>query len=607
MLYGKWPNDERRDRYILGVVFAFFGLLIIRLFMLQIVGSERYRMMSDDNRIETVPLEAPRGSIFDRNGEVLADSHPAYQIVILPSRRETMLHTTRELGMLLHIDIAQAETEILKRVTGEQQMIRIKRDATFAEVSMVEEHRDELPGVEIQIETKRSYPFSTIACHVLGYIGEMTQEEAPKFSSQGYLYGQMVGRKGIEAHYENLLKGVNGEEYLEVNALGRRVGSFPERLKKPQPGLNLWLTIDGRLQEAAEEAFPDSTAGSLVALNPYNGEILALVSKPGFDPNIFVSGLSHKAWKQLREAENNPLMNRVVQSAYPPGSTLKMLTAITGLESGLLDPYASHFAACTGGMMFGNRFYRCWRKGGHGSLNMHEAITQSCDVFFYQLGRRIGVASWSRYAGLLGLGEKTGIDLDSEVSGLVPTPQYYDRRYGEKHWTSGVMLNLAIGQGEVLATPIQMARYIAAIGTGGYLCEPHLLMKIEGRQPETKPSVRMNRISPMAWFPIKHALLAVVEHGTGRQAHIEGIHVAGKTGTAQNPQGEDHAWFVGFAPYEHPEIAVAAIVENAGHGGSVAAPVVKEVIETYLREIWKPEHPSIAWGTIDDNIDRQTR
>jgi penicillin-binding protein 2 len=580
----------------LGVVLVFFGFLVIRLFMLQIVGSERYRIMSDDNRIEAVPLEAPRGAILDRNGEVLADSHPSYQIVILPSRRDVMVRTVRELGMLLHVDVTQVEREILDRKVDGQQPIRVKRGATFAEVSLVEEHRDELPGVEIQIETKRSYPSGMLVCHVLGYVGEMTQEEVPKFSPQGYLYGQTIGRKGIEARYEKFLKGVNGVEYLEVNALGRRVGSFPERLEKPRPGTTLWLTIDRRLQEVVEQAFPDSLSGGLVALDPYSGEILALVSRPGFDPNLFVDGLSRRMWEKIREAEGDPLINRVVQSAYPPGSTLKMVAAIAGLESGIIAPYVSPFGACTGAMAFGNRSYRCWREGGHGSLSMHEAIAQSCDVFFYQLGRRVGLTSWSRYAGLLGFGKKTGIDLDSEAAGLLPTSQYYNRRYGERRWTSGVMLNLAIGQGEMLATPIQMVRYIAAIGTGGYLCRPHLLLKAEGYPSEETPLLRIDGVSPMTWSAMKHSLLAVVEHGTGRQAQVGGLRVAGKTGTAQNPHGDDHAWFVGFAPYEQPRIAVAAIVENAGHGGSVAAPIVKKVIETYLKEIWRPEHPSIVWN-----------
>lgn len=604
-LHDHWPHQVRRDRWLLGVALVIVVSLLGRLFVLQIVGQERYSMISDDNRIEAIPLQAPRGVILDRNGDVLAESHPAYQIDVVPTRQTPMLRTVRDLGRLLQMDVLAVEEELKGRAPDEAGPVTVKSGASFAEVSLVEEHRGQLPGVEVRIETRRSYPFGRLACHVIGYVGEMTRDEAPRLSALGYLYGQMVGRMGIEGRYETLLSGVNGVEYIEVNAHGRKVGSFPDRFRKPRPGSTLWLTIDRRLQEAAEQAFPDSLSGCLVALDPYTGDVLASVSKPGFDPGIFAGGLTGNTWRKLREEKGNPLMNRVIQSAYPPGSTFKMVSAAAALELNLVGPFNAPFAACTGGMAFGNRVFRCWREGGHGSLNLEDAIAQSCDVYFYQLGRRLGLDAWSRYAALMGFGKGTRVDLNSEAAGLLPDAGYFNRRYGKDRWSGGVMLNLAIGQGEVLATPMQVARYTAALAAGGYLVQPHVLLKTDASAPDPPSARRIEELSASTLAAIRQSLLAVVDRGTGKQAQVGGVRVAGKTGTAQNPHGEPHAWFVGFAPFEHPRIVVATIIENAGHGGSVAAPVARKVIEAYLKDI--PELAQTPIAAVQPLPSQQTQ
>ncbi len=390
-----------------------------------------------------------------------------------------------------------------------------------------------------------------------------------------------IGKRGVERLCEPVLRGQEGVRFIEVNAFGREVGGFPEKTVLPTRGNDILLTLDWRLQQAAELAFADSLRGSLVAMDPNNGEILAMVSKPGFHPR---SIRSVREWRTLQADTSNPLLNRSMKGEYPPASVFKMITAIAGLEVGLIDSETARYRSCRGRMKFGDRVFRCHKASGCGRLSLRGALIRSCDVYFYQLGRKVGIANWSRYTRMFGFGQPTGIDIaagaDGEAVGRVTDRSYYKERYGD--WAEGYMLNLTIGQGETSVTPVQIARYISALAVGK-LPRPHVL---KSTASESTPV----QISAQTLKTIRSIMLDVVEdpYGTGKRARVKGVRVAGKTGTAQNSHGDDHAWFTALAPAHHPEIVIAVVVENAGHGGAVAAPIAARVLETYF-DLARPE------------------
>jgi len=561
----------------MGILFLLFGILFFRLFSLQILHGAHYIRLSEKNRVRVEPVEAPRGIIMDRNGTVLVDNRPSYTISIIPHQIEHMDRTITMLSEIIGMDPGTIRKKIEAQKSWPYQPVKLKRDVGFSVLSKIEEHRYELPGVIYQIVGRRRYPFDDLAAHLLGYVGEPSRKKFTHLASIGYLYGELIGKQGMERQYEAILHGRSGMRTLEVNAMGQEIGPLsdpPE--KKAEPGADLRLTLDLSVQLAAEQAFPDSMSGSLVALDPRNGEVLAMVSRPSFDLNLFGGVLPPDQWKTLNDDPRHPLLNRSVQSAYPPGSTLKMVTALAGLATGKVREEKG-FLPCTGSYRFGNRVFKCWKEEGHGTLDLMGAITQSCDVYFYQLGEKIGLITWGLWAEKFGLGRRTDIDLPGEVPGLVPSPSYYDQRYGKGKWSRGLMLNLAIGQGEVLMTPIQMACYTAAFANGGSILRPHILKEVveDGRRlfHPTRQLHQIAGISPGDMELIRKSLFAVVNapHGTGARARVPGFGVAGKTGTAQNPHGEDHSWFIAFAPFDHPTIAIAAVVENAGHGSSVGS------------------------------------
>jgi len=412
---------------------------------------------------------------------------------------------------------------------------------------------------------------------------------AQRVKDEGYALGDLMGQAGVEATYERELRGEKGEEYQEVTATGRVVDSHR---REPVRGMDARLSIDLALQQVAESAMDSIRRGALVALDPRTGEILALVSRPAFNPDIYSTVVPPEIWRELNDDVERPLFNRATMGTYPPGSTAKMVSAAAGLETGVLDS-STRLRPCTGGLAFGNRVYACWNKRGHGSLNVVHAIEASCNVFFYQVGERVGVDKWGTYARLLGLGQKTGIDLPGEDEGVVPSTQVYDRRFGKGKWGRGEALNVGIGQGIVLVTPVQMARYAAALATG-YLVTPHLAIGFtDTNGVEHAPALRPPKpvsIQPDVLRLIRSAMVLVTEGGSGtaHRAAVPGFHVAGKTGTAQNPHGDDHSWFVGFAPVPNPTIAIAVICENAGHGSTRAAPVAGAVLR---RHLLGPEQP----------------
>ena len=587
---------EHRARCLLAFVLAMFGILGARLYSLQIGDWERYRIQSEKNTMQPVPLEASRGLIRDRHGVILVDNRPYYTISVIPPRFLQGLEDNerdsgiRRLGSIVDLPENVIRKRLAKRKRHFYEPVKLKRDVEFGAVSLVEEERYDLTGVEIQVESRRGYPEykgrGTIAAHLLGYVGLIDPDEYPRLAPRGYSYDDQIGKRGVERLCETILRGQDGLKYIEVNAHGREVGSFPDKTQSPQPGTDVILTLDARLQYAAEAVFGDSLSGSLIAVDPRNGELLAVVSKPDFHPRAI---RDPKAWEQLKSGNRNPLLNRSIQGEYAPASVFKMITAIAAIDMGILQPGEIKFTPCEGEIEFGDRIFRCHVETGCGELDLRGALRRSCDTFFYHLGLEVGITNWNRYARLFGIGQATGIDVadggDGESRGLLPDREYYVENKGK--YFDGNMLNLAIGQGETLVTPVQVARYNAALASGK-LVTPHLLKNGGLAYPEDDV-----RVPTEVLQTVRDMMIDVVHYGTGRRSYITGLNVAGKTGTAQNPHGEDHAWFVAFAPAEAPEIAITCIVENGGQGGSVAAPMVRQVLEHYF-ELKTEDEASIA-------------
>ena len=562
-------------RFRIVLIFLFL-ILSIRLFFLQVIQYENYRRLSEETRLILMPLRAPRGKILDRKGKVLATSVPGFSVFV-----ERGI-TKDEINLLSKISGISVE-EIKKRVEKGGNPARVLSKVSPEVISGIAERKEMLPHVRIDIEPMRYYPLGPITSHFLGYVAQISEEELSIF--QGYRMGDKVGKKGIERFYEEYLKGKDGARYLEVDAKGRIIGDMPEREIPPRPGYTLILSISRDLTEKAYEWMNPYAKGACVALNPNTGEILLYSSKPGYDPHPFETGISPEEWKKLVTDTLSPLWDRVSRGGYPPGSVFKIITALAGLEKGILTP-ETEFLPCEGSMWVGNRKFLCWSR--HGKLDLYGAIVQSCDIYFYQVGLRLGVKEICDFSRKIGLSGKTGIDLPDEGESFIPDIEWFNRRYGRRGWGKGNACNLAIGQGEILLTPLKIACIFSGIVNGGLVPVPHLLLRVVDEEGKTvyeyTPSFHRLPVKKENLEFLVHAMEGVVKEdkGTGILARIEGVRVGGKTGTAQNPHGEDHSLFVGFAPVEHPEIVVVAVLENAGHGGSHAAPLVKKIIEYYL-------------------------
>jgi penicillin-binding protein 2 len=587
---------QRNFTVVVGVV---FGLVVLRLFALQVVQGGKYRELSEENRIRVDVLAAPRGDIRDRNGVLLADNIPSFTVTVDPYDRyyvdapARLDSTLARLGTILQVDPLQLREKI--RREGRQSSflpVRLKRNVDRPTVAYVAEHEAELPGVEVEFEPLRRYTLGSMASHLLGYVGEVSDKELEDPDRADYLRGDLIGKMGIERQYERFLRGVAGKRFVEVNAMGRKAALLGDKRPiQPKRGAILTLTIDARLQLAAEQAFQPNWRGAVVALDPRTGEVLALASKPNYDPNEFSVGISRERWAVLSEGGNYPLFNRAIQAAYPPGSTLKPFVALGGLTLGAIRPGTTFAETCDGAFQFGRRSFRCWEADGHGTLSLREAVTRSCDVYFYQLGIRIGLERLSDFMKRLHISERSGIDLPQERRGLFPDPAWYDKRYGAGRWSRGLVLNLAIGQGEISLTPVKLAQLTAVLANGGTLVRPHLIREIEddgralgGLMPSKDSTGTKIDFPPADMATIRSAMENVVtgEHGTGYAAKIDSVRVAGKTGTAQNPHGNDHSLFVCFAPMQNPTIAIAVLVENAGHGSTIAAPIAQKVLQAYF-------------------------
>ncbi|MCY4545824.1 MAG: penicillin-binding protein 2 [Gemmatimonadetes bacterium] len=592
-------SSHRGQLYLfMGIVTALFLLLAVRLFYFQVISGEEYRAHSERNRIRPVVLEALRGLILDRYGVVLAENSPSYTIDAVPF--ETSDETVDYLGELTGQDVQAILRRIRDPSVNRFNPIPVQRNVSFDIASQVEEHLLDLPGVFVQITPGRMYGMGTLASHVLGYVSEISRGELDVLADEGYRPGDIIGKLGVEKSFEHHLRGQNGLEFMEVNARGEELGPLPGMpVLLPETGNNVYLTLDTRIQSVAEEAVPDSLAGALVAVEPRTGAVIAIVSRPGYDPNLFTEWIPQETWDTLRNHPLKPLLDRTRDGQYPPASTMKIVTASAALEEELVTPNTV-FRSCNRGYQFGNRWAGCWTSG-HGSMPFRDAMTHSCDVYFYQVGHLLGLDRWGRYARGFGFGAPSAIDAGVEQAGLVPDADYYDPAQN-RVWTPGKILNLAIGQGELLVTPLQMAMMTAAVANGGVLYKPYILDRVESADGETlttgEPRIR-------DWLPIsletlrliQDSMIAVVNEGTARSAQLPYAQLAGKTGTAENPHGLDHSWFIAYAPAEAPRIAVAAVMENAPSGSAV--PVVRKVIDAYLSLENRPVAGRIDEGPAD--------
>jgi len=589
-----------------------FAALILRLWLLQVVQGPSYRTQSESNRIHLRDIPPFRGMIFDRHGELLVDNRPSFDLFIVPEQTRMIEDLRENMVRLVKLD-GDPLRDRLNRESYRYgfRPVPIKKNLSREELALVEANLFNLPGVMIQVKPQRHYLLGDFASHVIGYLGEISEEQLASGRYPDNKLGDVIGKYGVERIWQSKLQGVRGGEQVEVDAAGRKLAVLSR--KPPIAGENLALTIDKELQRMAEKAL-SGKKGAVVAMNPMNGEILAMASAPSFNPNAFVEGIDKAEWLRLATSKDYPLQNRAIHGQYPPGSVFKIVMALAGLEEGLIDAQEEVF--CDGRFNLGNHVFRCWRRQGHGKVNFHRALVESCDVYFYKLGRRLGVDKIAHYAGMCGLGRASGFELGSEKDGLIPTSQWKLKRFGVP-WQPGETISTSIGQSFLLVTPIQMARLMAAIFNGGILHEPKVV-KWVGKESEES-----HRFTPRQAGKIKareehmalirNALIGVVNEprGTGSKSRIKEGTVAGKTGTAQVialekekyfgkgneiPQEyNDHAWFVALATAETPVLAISVLVENGGHGGSAAAPIAGELIRAYLGRV--PEKQVAVLGT----------
>jgi len=591
-----------KRRVLYGVIALILLVFLARLYQLQLFYGEEFGRKSEENSIRVIPKEPVRGNMYDRNRQLVVDSRPAFSITVMPYEFDK--RRINYLSRLLSLDSAFIR-ERLK--TGEEYSrfapVRIKRDIDFRELSALEENRPSLPGVDYQVESKRSYTTAARAAHLLGYTKEISEAQIRMLPGD-YRQGDVVGSSGLEAEYEGSLRGERGAEYGTVNVRGQVIGDFDSgKLDVPAvDGRDLMLTLDFGLQAFAESLMTDRR-GALVAIDPQDGGLLAMVSAPDYDLSLFSGVTPANLWRSLNTGETRPLYNRATLTRYPPGSTFKMVLAIAALETGTITP--SWRVSCTGAFRVGNKVFKDLHV--HGTVDLVGAIQQSCNVYFYQLMLKTGLDHWARYGKECGFGMLTGLDIAEENPGLLPTTAYMNRRYGPSGWTRGFLPNFGIGQGELGVTPIQMAAYAMVLANGGDYHQPHAVSSVRNKVTRRTDTLayqsRRLDVSPATWAVVREGMRRAVmlPGGTGGLARVQGIDVAGKTGTAQNPHGLDHAWFVGFAPYDNPRIAIAVLLENAGFGGSHAAPIAGKCFERYIkgkldRQDRPAPPPSIAAG-----------
>ena len=628
-LFLRNPQQERwefqlRLKALWGLIIVLCCLLLLRLVWLQVISHSYYHTLAEANRISIVPIVPNRGLILDRNGTVLAENNYSYDLEITPARVQNIDALTNQLAKL--VTITPSDRKLFRKALDETHglsAIPLRSRLSELEIARVSVNRYRLPGVDIHTRLIRSYPFGTSASHLIGYIGRINEADQEKLEDDGlsdeYRGTNHIGKLGIEGHYEHELHGTTGSEQVETDANGRGVRSLERR--DPTAGNDLFLTIDAGLQQAAEKAFGDHR-GALVAIEPSSGDVLAFVSEPGFDPNLFVDGIDQDSWNALNESPDKPLNNRALRGLYPPGSTVKPFMALAALTLGkrspdfkIQDPGYFSFPGSS-------HRYRDWREGGHGMVDMHLSIVQSCDTYYYGLATDLGIDAMHDFFSGFGFGQKTGLDLDGEMSGLYPSPAWKQKKL-KQDWYGGETVISGIGQGYILTTPLQLARSVATLANNGVMMKPHLVHAIRDRATGTLKilPVEIERTLNLRQADmdfVRNAMVDVMKPGgTAAQAGAGATYlIAGKTGTAQVVgvrQGEkysesrtaernrDHALFIAFAPADHPRLALAVLVENGGHGGSMAAPIARQIFDYYLLGRGVKAVPDTAENAGDDS------
>jgi len=579
-------NGNSSDKVLIAgyIIIGFFFILTIRLWQLQILQGNEYRKLSEENRLRIVKVAAPRGIIYDRNGIPLVKNTPYFSVSLNPQTFERV--DLPALAALLKMDkdfLAEKIKEHQKRSLYEP--LKLKEGLSFREIALIEARRSDFPGLSIDVDVTRDYLFGSVGAHLIGYLGKPNEFQAQSPDFKDVPSDAFIGQWGIERLYDRQLRGIPGGKIIEVDALGRELRLLQG--KSPTRGDDIWLAMDINIQKEAEESFGDKT-GAMVAIKPDTGELLAFVSKPSFDPNLFARGIKYKQWEELNQNRKLPLLNRALQSQYPPGSTFKIVTAIAALEEGSIDENTK--VTCNGGIAYGRWHFGCWRKTGHGTVSLHRALVESCDVYFYDAGKKLGIDRIAAYARELGLGKETGLELVKERRGLIPDTRWKEEKRNQP-WYLGETFNASIGQGYVAVTPFQMAQLTSIVANGGYIYRPSLLRMTNKPEPAGKVKIKQETLEM-----VKKGLFGVVNEngGTGYLAKSSMVSICGKTGTAQvvglrkdsknlSEMHRDHAWFVAFAPYETPEIALSVMVEHGGHGGAAAAPIAKKAIEAYMK------------------------
>jgi len=622
---------RKKVKFYAFIIVILFLCLLTRTWYMQILQEESFSKLSKSNQVRLVSLPSYRGVIKDRNGETLVTVRPSFNLYITPEDAKDIDGTLSRLGTLIEFDINSVKEKIRKSQPFKN--VPIKVDISRKEVAQVEENNMKFPGVHISVEPMRNYIHKDLAAHVLGYLGEISKEKLAGMKDSDYSMGDLMGKDGLESIFESELRGKKGYKEIEVDVSGRELKTLRSLL--PKSGNQLTLTLDLRIQKVLEELMTGTSEkpinGTAILMNVKTGEVIAVASKPSFDPNLFAAGISRKDWRDLVTGSEHPLQNKVIDGQYPPGSTYKIVTALAALEEKVVSHDDKIF--CPGYFKLGKRRYRCWKKRGHGAMNIYDALVQSCDVFFYTVGHKLGIDRIAKYANLLGLGNSTGVNLIGEKRGLIPTSAWKLRARKEK-WLAGETISASIGQGYNLVTPIQQVSMMATVAMDGLPVLPHFVKSVENHEGKV-----LKRFPPKSGKQIlfkkknmnliKEALLGVVNdlRGTGKRARVKDVEVAGKTGTAQvvgmkkgeQPKDEeipyifkDHAWFVSFAPFKDPEIAAAVIIEHGGHGGHTAAPIAKKLIQEYdkyykLAREEEEEKPKKALDVPPKNPDEQKK
>ncbi|MGA3212395.1 MAG: penicillin-binding protein 2 [Terriglobales bacterium] len=616
MLFGR---DDKVPQFKLTavqyVILGVFLLLGYGLWRLQVGGSDYYEKLAEQNRVRNIPILAPRGRILDREGRIIVDNYPSFSALLLRDQQRDLLADAESIAAGMHLESGEVRERITRFSKAPQyQPIILKDDITPDELAFIESHHVELPELDTIVSHRRLYPKNGFMAHLIGYVGEVSEEMLNNPQWEFYNPGDVVGRSGVEAQYNDLLMGKNGYRRAIVNSRGKEVGHLDET--GATPGRPLKLTVDLDLQIAAEQAL-EGKNGAIVALDPRNGEVLAMVSRPTFDPNAFSVHITRKEWNDLINDEAHPLLNKAIQAQLAPGSVFKIIMATAGLQEGIAETLHVN---CGGGGVFYGRFFKCWisaQHGAHGGVDISRGIYQSCDVFFYTLAERLGIGRIAKWATLLGLGQRTHVDLPQEVSGVMPSEEWKIKNFQQK-WYAGETISVGIGQGAVATNPMQLARAIGGIASGGVLYRPHVAFQDQlpenlRQKNEDAPLETRIPLDPANWEIITNAMAEVVgPGGTAGSAHLVGIDFAGKTGSAQTISNEgkarvndkgifkDNGWFVGVTPRRNPEIVVAVLFEEGEHG-KLAARVASQVIQAYVEKQRKRDW-LLARGRSTDEV-----